>query len=192
MIKAVFIDRDGTLNIDQEGYIGSPERFELYPFAAEAVRKLNEAGYKIFVVTNQSGIARGYYSENDLDRIHQKMIEQFKNEAAEIDEIYYSPYFKEGSVEPFNIEHEDRKPGLGLFHKAQKNYDLKVSGSYMVGDKYTDIEFGKKAGLCTVLVLTGTGRKEFLVNRKKWKYKPDYIVKDVSAAAELIIRLGEK
>lgn len=190
--KAVFLDRDGTINIDQEGYINNPERFELFSFAANSIRKLNKAKFRIFIVSNQSGIARGYYTEEELSAIHAKMIGLLKEADAFIDEIFYSPYHKKGKIKPFNIDHENRKPGLGMFKAAQMKYGIDVKNSFMIGDKYSDIEFGKKAGLKTILVLTGNGEAEFRDRRNDWQYKPDIIVKDLSVAANIITKYGDR
>lgn len=185
--RAVFLDRDGTINIDEKGYIDHPDRFELFPFAAEAIALLNEMDFLVFIVTNQSGITRDYYSFEDLDLIHRKMEKCLNEQNARIDEIFISPYHIEGKVEPYNIHHEDRKPGLGMFKKAKKKYNFRTEKSFMIGDRYTDVEFGKKAGLTTIFVLSGLGKKEFLKDRKNWKFKPDFIVKDLLIAAKLII-----
>ncbi|MCB5230720.1 MAG: HAD family hydrolase [Candidatus Cloacimonas sp.] len=185
MKRAVFLDRDGTINHDT-GFISHPDSFEIYPFAAEAIKTLNNLGLYVFVVTNQSGIARGLYTEDDLKLVHQKMIEQLAKQYAKLDQIYFAPYHVDGVVEPYNINHKDRKPGLGMFNRAKREYEFDTKGSFMVGDRYTDIAFGKRAGLQTILVLTGEGEREFLENRNSWEYKPDYIVKDLVAAVKLI------
>jgi D,D-heptose 1,7-bisphosphate phosphatase len=190
--KAVFLDRDGTINIDERGYINHPDKFDVYPFAAEAIKILNELGYKVIVVTNQSGITRGYYTIEDLDNIHKKMSEQLAAGKAFTDAIYFSPYHLEGTIEPYNIHHEDRKPSLGMFRKALQEFNLDIKKSFMVGDRYSDVAFGKKAGLKTILVRTGFGEKEFLQNRKKRALKPDFVVKNLLSAANLIMEFGDK
>ncbi len=183
---AVFLDRDGTINQDS-GYISHPEDFNIYPFAGEAVKILNDAGCYIFIVTNQSGIARGLYTFENLAKIHEKMNQQLAQSKAHIDKLYLAPYSAEGKVAPYNISHIDRKPGLGLFYQAQKDYDFSVKDSYMIGDRYADIEFGKKAGLTTILVLTGDGEKELYENRANWKYNPDFVVENLLTAAKFIL-----
>ncbi len=185
---AVFLDRDGTINQDN-GYISHPEDFNIYPFTGQAIKILNDLGLLVFIVTNQSGIARGFYSFEDLDKIHTKMNQQLAAHSATIDDIFISPYYHEGNVEPFNVAHIDRKPNLGLFYKAIKKHPFAIKNSFMIGDRYTDIEFGKRAGLKTFLVLTGDGEKEFLYHRNDWISKPDFIVKDLLAAAKLIKKL---
>ncbi len=187
---AIFLDRDGTINMDKGGYINHPDDFELFPFAGEAISILNKPGYLVFVVSNQSGITRGYYTAEDLEKIHQKMEKQLQRCGAKIDEIFFSPYHIEGKIEPYNIHHEDRKPGLGMFKKALKKYRFDVKRSFMIGDRYSDIVFGKKAGLTTILLLTGFGKDIFYNDRKKWEYQPDYVVKDLLVAAKLIEKLG--
>ncbi|MCD4797202.1 MAG: HAD family hydrolase [Candidatus Cloacimonetes bacterium] len=189
LTKVVFLDRDGTVNPDKNGFINHPDDFELYPFAAEAISLLNKSGYLVLIVTNQSGIAREFYTLEDLEIIHKKMQDSLAEQGAKIDAIYISPYHIEGKLEPYNIDHEDRKPGLGMFKKALKKYNFQINSSFMIGDRYADIAFGKKAGLTTFLVLTGDGKKEFYKNRDSWKYKPDFIVKNLMSAVKLIERL---
>jgi len=184
--KAIFLDRDGTINIDINGYVNSPHDFELYPFAAEAISIMNNMDFLVFIVTNQSGIARGYYSLKDLNEIHEKMNILLREKNAKVDEIFFSPYHIKGKIEPYNISHKDRKPHIGMFKKAYEKYKFDIKKSYMIGDKYTDIAFGKKAGLITILVFTGFGKKEFLNDRNNWEYQPDFVVKDLLIAANLI------
>ncbi len=186
-MKTVFLDRDGTINKDEVGYINHPDDFILFPNAAKAIALLNRAGYLVIIVTNQSGIARGYYTFDDLERVHKKMHELLKKDDAHVDDVIISPYHHEGTIEPWNIRHEDRKPGLGMFRQAQEKYDITLKDSFMIGDKYSDVAFGKKAGLKTILVQTGYGWDAFLNDREKWQYKPDYVAKDLLAAAKLIL-----
>ncbi|MCK4957382.1 MAG: HAD family hydrolase [Candidatus Cloacimonetes bacterium] len=188
-MKAVFLDRDGTINQDFKGYISKPEDFHLYPFAAEAIKLLNEAGFLVFVITNQSGIARGYYTLEDLAKVHAKLNTELSKSGAKIDDIFVSPYHLEGSVEPYNVAHEDRKPNIGLFKQAKQKYNFKINESFMVGDKYSDIGFGKNSHLSTILVKTGEGAKEF-EERENWDFMPDFLVEDLLAAAKLILEIA--
>ena len=192
MKKAVFLDRDGTINSDEHGYINKPADLQLYPFAAEAISKLNEMGYLVFVVTNQAGVAYGYFKIEDVEKINAKLVNDLAKGNAAIDEIFYSPCHKGGAVEPFNIYHKDRKPDIGMFQKAKDKYDFNTKGSFMIGDKFSDIGFGKNAGLRTILVRSGDGENEFLQNRDKTEYKPDFVVKDLSVAVKLIEELENK
>ena len=192
MKKAVFLDRDGTINADEHGYINKPDDLQLYPFAAEAISKLNKMGYLIFVVTNQAGVAYGYFKIEDVEKINAKLVNDLAKEKAKIDEIFYSPFHKNGIIEPFNIEHEDRKPGIGMFQKAKEMFDFNTKGSFMIGDKFSDIGFGKNAGLKTIFVRSGGGENEFLQKRNETEYKPDFIVKDLLVAVKLIEELQNK
>ncbi len=189
MKKAVFLDRDGTMNADVNGYISKPQDFELFPFAVKAVSILNEMDYLVFVVTNQSGIARGFYTFEDLEKVHEKMHFQLSEQRARVDGVFSAPYHIDGKIEPFNIEHEDRKPGLGLFKKALQEFSFSIKDSYMIGDRYSDIAFGRKAGLKTILVRTGEGNNDFLQKRAGWKQKPHYIVNNLMSAVKLIEKL---
>ncbi len=185
-MKAIFMDRDGTINVDKHGYIKTPDAFELYPFAAEAVKLVNEMGFKAIVVTNQSGIARGYYTIDDLESIHDKMQLCLKDEGAFIDGVYFCPYHKDGIVEPFNVSSDCRKPQIGMFNQAILEHNVTPEGSWMIGDKYSDVEFGYNARLRTILLLTGNGNKEFMENRHEWRVQPDFIVPDLLTAVKLI------
>ena len=183
--KAVFLDRDGTVNDDLNGYISDPKDFHLFPFAAEAIRALNGLGFKTIIVTNQSGIARGYYTEEHLELVHKFMTDELAKENAFIDLVLYSPYHEEGTVEPFNKEHISRKPNSGMFFDALKKFPIKARSSYMIGDKAADIEFGKNNGLTTILVKTGYGAETW-EDRDNLKVLPDFVVENLLSAANLI------
>ncbi len=187
MKRAIFLDRDGTINSDDQGYINHPDHFKLYSFSGKAINLLNEAGYLVIIVTNQSGIARGYYTFEDINAIHAKMQSELALSNAHIDKIYLSPYHIEGHLPPWNINHEDRKPGLGMFKQAQADFKFLTSKSFMIGDRYGDILFGHRAGLKTILVLTGDGQEEYLQKRHKWEIQPDFIAHDLLSAAKLIL-----
>ena len=191
-IKAVFLDRDGTINSDEHGYINKPDDLHLYPFAAEAISKLNKMGYLVFIVTNQAGVAYGYFKIEDVEKINAKFLNDLAKGDAKVDEIFFSPFHKNGIVEPFNIYHEDRKPGIGLFKKAKEKYDFDVKASYMIGDRFSDIGFGKNAGLKTILVRSGDGEKDFMQRRNETEYNTDFVVKDLSVAVKLIEELENK
>jgi len=184
--KAIFLDRDGTINQDS-GFISNPEDFDIYPYSAQAIKLFNDNGFYVFIVTNQSGIARGLLTFKDLELIHHKMLSQLAAQSAVIDNIFISPYYREGHVVPYNIFHRDRKPGIGLFYQALKTYSFDLKESYMIGDRYTDIIFGREAGLKTILVTSGEGEKEFLTNRQNWQRSPHYVVTDLLTAAEFIV-----
>lgn len=192
MKKAVFLDRDGTINSDEHGYINKPEDLHIYPFAAEAISKLNKMGYLVFVVTNQAGVAYGYFKIEDVEKINAKLVSELAKRNAKVDEIFYSPFHEKGVVEPFNTQHEDRKPDIGLFRQAQERYHFNTHKSFMIGDKFSDIGFGKNAGLKTIFVRSGGGENEFINKRNETEYKPDFVVKDLSVAVKLIEELENK
>ncbi len=185
MDKVVFLDRDGTLNYDKSGYIDNPEDFTLFPNSAKAIQSLNKLKYKVVIITNQSGIARGYFDLADVTKIHTKMITELSNQNAIVDDILISPYHPQGVVEPYNIAHEDRKPGIGLLKKYYKINNFKISQSFVIGDKISDIELGHNFNLKTILVLTGEGEKTFL-NRNNYRVRPHFVVKDIWEAVKVI------
>jgi histidinol-phosphate phosphatase family protein len=148
--------------------------------------QLKSLGYYVLLVTNQGGVARGYITLEQMHSVLDKAQRLLAEQDAYLDKIYYSPYYHAGVVEPYNIQHEDRKPGLGMFKQALKDFHFRPEQSWMVGDRYSDIEFGKKAGLKTILLMSGNGEKEFRQDMKDWQYKPDFVVKDLIVAARLI------
>jgi D,D-heptose 1,7-bisphosphate phosphatase len=184
--RAIFLDRDGVLSPDEFGYISNPELYHLYPYTGEALRLFKSMGFLLFVVTNQSGIARGYFGVEQLEAVLNRMKNLVAESGVELDGVFYSPYFKEGIVEPYNIDHEDRKPGIGMFKQAAARFKFDKHQSWMIGDRATDIEFGKKAGLKTILLLSGNGSKEFVASLADEALKPDFICENLLTAAALI------
>jgi len=185
MNKAVFLDRDGTIN-EEMGYINHLSRFKMFDFAPEAIRLLNESGFKVFVVTNQSGVARGYFDEKLVKKIHQNLIEKIKKAGAHIDEIYYCPHHPQEGQGPYRIDCECRKPKTGMIQKAKEAFNLDMSQSFMIGDRYKDVEFGRKAGMKTIMVLTGYGKGEYTYQKEQWPQMPDHICEDLLDAARWI------
>lgn len=157
--KAVFLDRDGVLNKDV-GYCGSIARFELYSFAAEAVRQENARGYLVIVVTNQSGIARGHFTHQDVDRLHRHCDTLMQQAGASITQYYYCPHHPERSVckDPTLCQVcSCRKPKPGMLFQAAAMYGIHLAESVLIGDSARDIEAGRAAGVRTIGVLTGNG-----------------------------------
>jgi D-glycero-D-manno-heptose 1,7-bisphosphate phosphatase len=184
--KAVLLDRDGTINPDEFGYIDNPEKYYLYTYAADAIKLLRSLGYYVLLVTNQGGVARGYITLEQMHSVLDKVQRLLTEQGAPLDKVYYSPYYYDGVVEPYNIVHEDRKPGLGMFRQAVKDFHFRPELSWMIGDRHSDIAFGRKAGLKTILLLSGNGEKEFRKEMKDWEFQPDFVVKDLMVAARLI------
>lgn len=149
--KAVFLDRDDTV-LDDPGYIREPEQVKLLPGAAEALIQFKRMGYKIVIITNQSAIARGYLTEPQLERIHLKMKNMLASEGAYFDGLYYCPYHPKGTVSEYAKESHLRKPNPGMLQKAAEELDIDLSQSWMIGDRYRDVQAGKAAGCHTILV----------------------------------------
>ncbi|MFH1386439.1 MAG: D-glycero-beta-D-manno-heptose 1,7-bisphosphate 7-phosphatase [bacterium] len=183
MQAAVFLDRDGTI-IEDTGYIKSPKEIKFIPGAIEAIKQLQLAGYKIIIISNQAGVARGYYSEDMLQTIDKTVHRLVLHGGAHIDASYYCPHHPEHGVYPYKQECDCRKPFPGLIKKAEKDLKLDLSRSFMVGDKTTDIEAGQKAGVKTVMVLTGRGKEE----QNMVANKPNYLADDLEAAAAWILK----
>jgi histidinol-phosphate phosphatase family protein len=158
MNKAIFIDRDGTL-IEEVGYLRMMEDLRFTPRAAEALGKFHANGFLNIVITNQSAVARGLLSPKALHKIHLRLKNMAKDEDAIIDDIFVCPHFPEGRVAPYNVECECRKPKIGLIQQAVEKYKIDLQQSILIGDKTTDLELGRNAGLRTILVLTGYGKQ---------------------------------
>lgn len=180
--KAVFLDRDGVLNIDKH-LIHKPEDLELYPFAAQAVKRINNAGYLAIVVSNQSVVARNLCTINELEYIHKKLETLLGFEGAKLDRIYYCPHHPDkGFPEEnpaFKIECPCRKPKSGMIYQAARDFNINLAESYLIGDSERDIIAGKNAGCKTIGVMTGKGVKKATV-------LPDYFFHDLGEAARFI------
>lgn len=184
--RAVFLDRDGTIN-EEVGYVNHLDRFRLLPGAARGIRLLNEHGFKTVVVTNQSGVARGYFPESLVQEVHQKMVDLLKGEGAYLDGIYYCPHHPHEGEPPYRQRCRCRKPATGLIEEAVRKLGIDLRGSYVVGDRGMDLEFAQAAGLEGVLVLTGYGKGEWEYLRDRWKVKPAHVAVDLYDAARWII-----
>jgi len=170
--KAVFLDRDGTIALDVS-YCSRPEDSRLFPDVPQSIRMLNESGFKTVVVTNQSGIARGYFTEEMLAQIHQKMKEELAKGGASIDAIYYCPHHPDEGC-------DCRKPGAALFRQAARDLDIDLFSSFVVGDMEMDIKAGKEIGCKTVLVTNGPKGGKGVFNQA------DYIADSLITAARWI------
>ncbi len=166
MKKVVFLDRDGTLCEDKD-YLDDWRRMRIFPFAYDALNILKDKGFIIYVVSNQSGVARGKFTIEEAERQRDYVLKYFNRERIIIDEYLYCPHHKEGVVEEYAIECDCRKPAIGLAVRVIDLKSIDKSRSYMVGDKTVDIEFGRNLGIVPVLVLTGYGLKEQFKIREK-------------------------
>jgi D-glycero-D-manno-heptose 1,7-bisphosphate phosphatase len=184
MKRAVFLDRDGTL-IEEAGYLDRLERMVFFPYSVDAVRVLNQAGFAVIVITNQAGIARGIVREAFVGEAHAHMSRRVEAGGAKIDGFYYCPHYPGGSVEPYGVACECRKPAPGLLRRAAGDLDLDLSGSFVVGDRWHDIAAGQAVGARGVLVRTGLGRREEAAPAPG--AAPDAIVDNLADAAAWIL-----
>ena len=185
MNKAVFIDRDGVITHDPPHYAHRIDQLKLIQKSAEAIRLLNKTGFKVVVVSNQSGVARGYYQEKDVEIYNSAMKKELEEKGAYIDAIYYCPHYFEAEIEAYRIDCDCRKPKPGMLKRAENDLDLDLKRSFLVGDKIIDIEAGYRAGCKTILVLTGHGNDELKKNANM-NIKPNYVSKDLHTASQII------
>ncbi|PYR30507.1 MAG: D,D-heptose 1,7-bisphosphate phosphatase [Acidobacteria bacterium] len=156
---AVFLDRDGTI-IEEVGYLDRVERVAFYPWTIDAVRALNRAGLRVVMVTNQSGVARGFFSEAIVEEVHRHIASMLEAGGARIDAYYYCPHHPDGKVQQYAQRCECRKPGRGLVDRAQRELGIDPSRSFVVGDRWLDVALARTVGAQGVLVRTGYGRSE--------------------------------
>jgi len=156
--RAVFLDRDGVINEDY-GFVHKIEDFYIYPEVFPALKKLQKAGFKLLIVTNQSGIAVGYYTEEDFKKITDHMLSVFEKEGIRIDKVYYCPHHPEGVVPELTVKCDCRKPESGMIKQGIKEFNIDPSRSFLIGDKENDIKAAHKEGVKAALVKTGQGLK---------------------------------
>ena len=175
---AIFLDRDGTIN-EEMGYINHIERFKIFPFVAEGIKTFRENGFKVVVVTNQSGIARGYFTEELLIEVHQKLYEYLKKNGTKIDGIYYCPHHPTEGKGEYKQDCNCRKPKTGLIEKAVKEHNIDLSSSYMIGDRFKDMIFARNLNMKSGLVLTGYGKGEYKHQSQNWSFMPELLGKNL-------------
>ena len=185
--RAVFIDRDGTIS-EEVGYVNHVGRYRVFPFAAEAVRVLHEAGWLAILVTNQAGVARGYFREELVGEVHGLLARELEREGARLDAIYYCPHHPSVGEPPYRQDCDCRKPRPGLIRRAAREFDLDLTACWMVGDRYGDTELARNAGVRSALVLTGYGRGELEHQSQDWKHRPDLVAANLLEAAKEIVK----
>ena len=176
---AVFLDRDGTI-CEEVGYLNHISRLYIFPFSANAIRRLNDAGVPVFVVTNQAGVGRGIIPESLVTETHRRITEEMAVHGARLDGFYYCAHTRQDRC-------ACRKPLPGLLERAAREHGLDLAQSFVVGDRYVDVELGHRAGGRGLLVQTGYGRGEYELNRAQWPRQPDAVVENLAAAVDLIL-----
>ena len=184
---AVFVDRDGTL-IEDVGYLDRLERLKLFPYTLDAIRLLNRAGYKVVVVTSQNGVAQGVLTEEFLGEAHAHLSRLCEEAGGKIDGFYYCPHSTHAVVERYRTDCECRKPKPGMILAAARDHAIDLSRSFVVGDRWRDIEMGLAAGTKAVLVETGYGRTE--ATRRPANIPPVPVAGTLIEAVSVILRKG--
>ncbi len=181
----VFMDRDGTVS-KEIGYVNHPRRYEILPRTAKAIKELNQAGIKAFLATNQAGVARGYFKEEMITRVHNKLERLLAEDDAYLDEIYYCKHHPDVGEGEYNKDCNCRKPKPGMLLNGKKDFELDLTKSYMIGDKISDVELAHRVGAKGILVLTGYGMGEY-ENREEWPVEADYVAEDLYDAVKWIL-----
>jgi len=182
---AIFLDRDGTIN-EEMGYINHIGRFKIFPFVAESIKMFRENGFKTIVVTNQSGVARGYFTEELLNKVHKKLMDYLEENGTKLDGIYYCPHHPLEGVGQYKKDCNCRKPKTGLIERAAQEHDIDLTKSYMIGDRYKDMKFAKNLNLESGFVLTGYGQGEYEHQRQTWSFMPDIVANNLKEIAQKI------
>jgi D-glycero-D-manno-heptose 1,7-bisphosphate phosphatase len=183
--RAVFMDRDGTINVEVQ-YLCNADEFQLIPGVAQALKRLKDAGFLLVVVTNQSGVGRGLYDEAALNAVHERMHQDLASFGASIDACYFCPHHPEHALGHYRQECACRKPLPGMLHQAAEELDIDLASSFMIGDKLGDIEAGLNAGCTSLMVLTGYGAEH-----SKRRPESVQLYPDLPAAAEAILALEQ-
>ena len=187
--RAIFLDRDGTIN-EEVGYIERLDKLVIIPAAFEAIRLINLSGFKAVVITNQSGIAKGLFNETFVNQTHERLQTALRQKGAAIDAFYFCPHHPTEGVPPYRRVCDCRKPAPGLFHQAARDMAIDLAGSFMIGDRYRDMEAAHRAGVKGVLVKTGYGA-DILDNigpdQETPEGKPDHIAENILKAVHWIL-----
>ena len=175
MNKAVFLDRDGVINVDR-GYVHKIKDFEFMPNSIKALKMMQDAGYILIIITSQSGIGIGYYTDEDFKRLNQHMLGSLESGGISITKVYYCPHSPEERC-------KCRKPSINFIKEAEEEFGIDLGGSFVVGDKTSDIEMGKRAGCRTILVKTGKRGED-----NRYKVMPDQVSEDLYSAAKFMLK----
>jgi D-glycero-D-manno-heptose 1,7-bisphosphate phosphatase len=184
--RAVFMDRDGTIS-EEVGYVNHPSRFRVFPYSAPAIKRLNENGWLAVVVTNQAGVARGYFTEEMIHSVHDRLKRDLEQQGAKLDAIYYCAHHPSVGKPPYLLDCDCRKPRPGLILHAAEELNIDRSESWMIGDRYSDIELAHNAGVKSAFVMSGYGQGEWEHQRQSWDRQPDLVAETLYEAVEAII-----
>jgi len=180
------MDRDGTVN-EQMGYINHIQRFVLLPGAAKAIHLLNRQGYLAIIVSNQSGVARGYFPIGLVHEIHNHMRRLLRQEGAILDGVYFCPHYPGGKVADYSVACECRKPRTGLIEQASGEFSIDMARSYIIGDRCTDMELAFRAGMKGIMVKTGYGLGDLTYVMPTFPYQPFHVAEDLLDAVHWIV-----
>jgi D-glycero-D-manno-heptose 1,7-bisphosphate phosphatase len=180
------MDRDGTIS-EEVGYINHPSRFRLFSYTAEAIKLLNENDWLAIVITNQAGVARGYFTEEMIQAVHADMTAELTRQGGKIDAIYYCAHHPSVGEPPYRFDCDCRKPKPGLISRAAQEFSVDLGQSWMVGDRYSDIELARNAGVKSMFVLSGYGRGEWEHQRASWTQQPDLVADNLLEAVHAIV-----
>lgn len=187
---AVFLDRDGTIN-EEVGYLDSLDKLKIIPAAFEAIRLINESGMKVAVISNQAGVARGLFTEEFVRTTNNYLQTILSREGAYINSFYYCPHHPTEGEEPYRQACDCRKPAPGMLIKAAQDLNIDLKVSYLVGDRFLDIEAARKAGVKGILVKTGYGStllQDDGPDKATPENKPDFIAADILEAVRWILK----
>jgi D-glycero-D-manno-heptose 1,7-bisphosphate phosphatase len=182
---AVFVDRDGTL-IEEVGYLDRLDRLRLFPYTTEALRILARAGFRLVIITNQAGVARGFFDEEFVQRANQYLVDRLADAGVTVDGVYYCPHHPDGTVERYRIACDCRKPNPGMLRAAERDLEIDLSRSWVVGDRWLDVALASNVGARGILVRTGYGETE--AARPADGVRPAAIAVHLLEAASVIIR----
>lgn len=185
MSKAVFLDRDGTINCEVN-ILSDVKQLRLMRGVADAIKKINNLGFLVIVITNQAVVARGLITENELADIHKSLTNRLLKSGAKLDAIYYCPHHPQANIKKYRKECVCRKPNTGMIERAIKNFKIDIKKSFLVGDTTGDILTGQRAKLKTILVKTGYAGKD-----KKFNINPDFVAKNLNEAVNIIKKNGK-
>ena len=169
----IFLDRDGTIN-EEVNYLHRPEDLKILPGAAEAISRFNQAGFLVIVITNQAGIGRGYYTQQDMENLNEYMNQVLAEQDAHIDGFYFCPHHPEHGIGEYKKDCDCRKPGIGMFRQAEQDFSIEKAHSYMIGDKLIDTQAGHNYGVSSILVGTGFGKELFETQCQGRRRTTDY------------------